>query len=1004
MFEKRFSGIKEKLTIMLIFIVAQIISPLYTVNAANTNYVSNRAPLVDTPFVPLPLGTVKADGWLLKMLQFQRDGFTGNAEALYTELGSNSAWLGGNAANSDWERPPYYIKGLVALAYILDDTNLQLKAKKWIDWAINSQQSSGYFGPATNNDWWPRMPMLYAIKDFYEATGDPRVLNFMTKYFQYEANNLSSRPLTEWGKSRAGDNIDTVLWLYNRTGNAFLLTLADTLRNQAYNWTDILTNNTFKNFGGDFQPKHNVNVSEAIKMPAIYYQKSNNSADRNAFINGDTHLSRDHGVITGMSSGTEMLAGRSSVQGVETCAVVERMQSNEEALMILGNPYLGDQLERIAFNALPACFNKSDLHVHQYYHLPNQAQSVSGSHGYEQDYNNALMPSPTSGYPCCRFNMHMGWPYFVKNMWAATNDNGLAVMAYGPSHLTAKVANGVSVTFTENTNYPFEEQIRFTFNASQAVAFPMKLRIPAWCASPSVKVNGIAQSGVSAGAFYTINRTWNNNDTVTVDLPMNVKGTTQINNSIAIERGPLVYSLKIGEQWTAQSTLMPGYNENTVTPTTPWNYGLVLADRNNPGASIAVSKGVWPADNNPFLQSQTPVTLTVNAKKLPGWVLSSPNVNANEVPASPVYSTAATEQITLIPFGAENIRVTYFPVTTTVSSGNIATAAIPLASHCYGGDSVAAMNDGSTAVTPRQTFWNHLGTAEWVEYDWPMTLNINSVKLWWFDDTGSGQCRVPASYTIQYWNGNSWQAVSGASGYGRATNQFNTTTFNPVNTTRLRVNVQLQSGYSGGVVEWEVYQASGPTATPTPVPVSFNDNFNDNAIGSAWSFYSGTWNEQGTILRQDSASQGDPCKAMISNVGNFGSNHTILAKVYVDSWTDGDSARAGVSLFTGTGDGRGYNLLFHNNHSTVQFLDDMTAWGPSYTFNWSNKTWYWFKLKMENGTLSGKVWRDGVAEPSNWPYTWTRSGRSGYPALNGGTSDHGGSCTVFFDDVTVTVP
>jgi sucrose-6-phosphate hydrolase SacC (GH32 family) len=189
------------------------------------------------------------------------------------------------------------------------------------------------------------------------------------------------------------------------------------------------------------------------------------------------------------------------------------------------------------------------------------------------------------------------------------------------------------------------------------------------------------------------------------------------------------------------------------------------------------------------------------------------------------------------------------------------------------------------------------------------------------------------------------------------------------------------------------------------VPVGFNDNFNDNVKGSAWSFYGGTWNETGAILRQDSTSQGDPCKAIISNTGiNFGASHTILAKVYVNSWTDGDTARVGVGLFTGTGNGQGYNLIFHNNHSTVQFLDDGSAWGPSYTFNWTNQTWYWFKLQMSNGTLSGKVWQDGTTEPGNWPYTWARSGRSGYPALNGGTSGHGGSCTVFFDDVTVTVP
>jgi beta-glucosidase len=200
-----------------------------------------------------------------------------------------------------------------------------------------------------------------------------------------------------------------------------------------------------------------------------------------------------------------------------------------------------------------------------------------------------------------------------------------------------------------------------------------------------------------------------------------------------------------------------------------------------------------------------------------------------------------------------------------------------------------------------------------------------------------------------------------------------------------------------------------PTATPTPTPtstaVSYNDNFNDNVLSTAWTKFNGTWTETGTILQQGSTTQGDPCKAILSASGKtFGSNQTILAKVYVDSWTDGDSARAGVSLFTGTGDGKGYNLLFHNNHSTVQWLDDGTAWGGSYTFAWTSKTWYWFRVKMEHGTLYGRIWADGVAEPTAWPYTWTRSGRTGYPALNGGTSGHGGSCTVFFDDVTITSP
>jgi PKD repeat protein len=188
------------------------------------------------------------------------------------------------------------------------------------------------------------------------------------------------------------------------------------------------------------------------------------------------------------------------------------------------------------------------------------------------------------------------------------------------------------------------------------------------------------------------------------------------------------------------------------------------------------------------------------------------------------------------------------------------------------------------------------------------------------------------------------------------------------------------------------------------VPVCFSDNFNDNSISSNWTFVGGVWAESGGVLSQTSAASADPKKAIISNTGlTFGSNLTITAKVRIDSWIDGDLARGGGSLFTNTGDGNGYNILFHNDHNTVQWLDDKVMWlTPAYTFSFTNSNWYWFKMNASSGTLYGKIWLDGTTEPANWPYSWTRSGRSGYPALNGGSSTGGSSySTVSFDDVLV---
>jgi hypothetical protein len=127
--------------------------------------------------------------------------------------------LGG--PGSSWEKVPYYLKGLVALAYTFDDPELKAKAQKWIDYTLDHQQQSGLFGPVKMKDWWPRMPFLYALQSYYEATNDKRVIPFMSKYFRYELANLDQDPLRDWSKARAGDNVDVALWLYKLCDLAF---------------------------------------------------------------------------------------------------------------------------------------------------------------------------------------------------------------------------------------------------------------------------------------------------------------------------------------------------------------------------------------------------------------------------------------------------------------------------------------------------------------------------------------------------------------------------------------------------------------------------------------------------------------------------------------------------------------------------------------------------------------------------------------------------------------
>jgi len=626
--------------------------------AGGAGIFTNRAPLVATPFAALPLGSIQPQGWLLTQCQLQRDGLTGHAEDLYVaaDIGTNSAWLGGPGDN--WERSPYYFKGLIALAYTMNDAGLKLKAQKWMDWLLNNQGTNGYIGPASNNDWWPRMPATYALRDYYEATGDARVPTVLSNYFHYMLANLPGRPLTDWSKARAGDEMDVALWLYNRNGDTNLLALVYLLHSQAYDWVSIFSSNNFMLYSTDFQPKHNVNVEQALKFPAVYYQYSQQLSDRNALYLGLGNLMREHGLAFGINSGTEFLSGNASVQGVELCAIVEAMLSLETDILVTGDATLADRLEGITYNALPAALTH-DIKGIQYYTLANNTIVITGGHGFNQDYVSGTVPGPNSGYGCCRSNFHMGWPKFIQNSWAATSDGGLALLTYGPMTVNAAVS-GQSVQVAVDTAYPFEEQARLQINLPNTLNFPLQVRIPGWCTNATVSVNGQNQAGVVAGTFFRLQRTWTNGDMVVVNLPMNIQMQSGPSRAVAVNRGPLVYSLRIGENWTTNTPdpLGLGFNEYLISATTPWNFALQL-NSTNPAASFVFTNSTM--STNPFDPAQVSVSLSAQARQVPSWGIGWLGTQAFEPPLSPVASTNLLVAVQLVPFGSQHLRLAWLP-------------------------------------------------------------------------------------------------------------------------------------------------------------------------------------------------------------------------------------------------------------------------------------------------------------------------------------------------------
>ena len=622
--------------------------------------VANRQPLRPTPLIPLPLGSVRPAGWLRTELQLQCDGLTGHAEQVIPRLGPDSGWLGGTGKDAeDWEKGPYYVKGLVALAYTLDDPGLKQKAQRWIDWSLNSQLPDGSFGPLSNNEWWPRMVMTYALRQYAEATGDPRVVPFLTKYLHYMLAELPHRPLKEWAKSRAGDQIDTAFWLYNRTGDPALLQLARLLHAQAYDWTDILTSNRFMRFGNDFQPRHAVNIAQAMKMPAVWYQQSGESADRNAFQRGLAHLLAQTTLPLDVTTGTESLSGRSAIQGVETCTVVEQMLSDETALGILNDPAIADALERTAYNALPGAMTK-DLKLYQYYTATNNVAAVRGGHGFSEDYPDGMMPGPVSGFPCCCYNLHMGWPMFVQHAWMATRDGGVAAAVYGPTTVHTTLPDGESLSIAETTNYPFDGDVHLVLSPDHPATFPVQLRVPGWCTDATLAVNGTPQPHPAAGHIITLNRAWSNGDRVDLTLPMPLASIPGVNDSVSLARGPLVFSLKLPEHQTPVSPGPDGFVQLEITSPDAWNFALHV-DRARLADGVAVHTAPMPATGSPFEPEASPVSLSVPGRQVPSWRPNYTGRVAEDPPASPLASDEPEQTVTLVPFGAQTLRVTAFP-------------------------------------------------------------------------------------------------------------------------------------------------------------------------------------------------------------------------------------------------------------------------------------------------------------------------------------------------------
>lgn len=637
-------------------------------------------------YAEIPLGQITPAQWLKQQCDILKNGSTGHLDEFHKKIQIDNGWLGGKG--DDWEETPYWLDGALPLAYITKDAALLQKVNQYVQWTLNTQRPSGFFGPyskyetetgkpvelgSQGADWWPRMVMLKVLQQYFQATNDPKVIPFMQKYFAFQLKNLKENPLekwTEWAKARGGDNLMIVYWLYNITKDPNLIALGDLIYSQSFPWTDMLGKRdwaiaaAYNQTGEKWMERHAVNVGMGLKMPAIQYQIKKDPYFLNSLRTGFNDLMTLHGLPHGMFSGDEDIHGNDPVQGTELCATVEAMYSLEQIISISGETHYMDALERMTFNALPAQTTE-DFYHRQYFGIANQVEVKKGVYNFSLPFSRKMnnVYGPFAGYTCCTANMHQGWPKYISHLWYATTDGGVAALVYGPNKLETKLPDGTLLTIEEQTQYPFEDQIKFIVQPAKSTDFPIEFRIPIWCKEAIVHINGKEFKREKGGQIVRIKRTWNKNDQVDLFFPNEITTKNWAKNSRSIEKGALIYALKIKEE--VKKEIHPQEGEYLeIMPKSDWNFGLLKSTIANPVPNTNFHKVPFPKDFK-WNSISSPFEITTLGKKIPDWKTQDGVAHQPITTRTGVYEGTVnkeSETIHLIPFGFTRLRVVAFPV------------------------------------------------------------------------------------------------------------------------------------------------------------------------------------------------------------------------------------------------------------------------------------------------------------------------------------------------------
>lgn len=631
----------------------------------------NRAPLTPNALAPLPLGSIRPEEWLLETMQMQAAGLTRDFARVCPECPESGEWLRGE--DGDLTRAMYYLEGVVYLGWTLDDAALKARARRSVEWILASQREDGWFGPEGNDDYWPLMLALRALRGYFTATGEKRVLVLMDRFFKYEYKNLGAHPLKEWAVARGGENMEIALWLYNITGQSYLIKLCRMLYPQTLDWPTFF--HTFSNvvpmskaqrwerlrealheeadeplcgekrpyFHSQFHQTQGVNLAMGLKAPGVMNMFKSGFKEQGGFHFGYEKLMKHHGLANGMFSCDEHINGANPTQGVTLQAVVE-MMNTLESLNGIGDfgAEPADILEKIAYNALPAAFS-ADMRSYQPMQQVNQVRISEEKRKWYSAADDATVFRGAQNELNCA-SCHQAWPKFAASLWYATDDGGLAAVSYAPCTVRT-VLDGVPARIRVSGGYPFMQSIKMTVAVKQPAEFPIYLRIPFWARQSMIYLPDGEIMQVRAGESACVRRRWTSGDEIRLELPAFPRVTRWYHQSAAVEVGPLLMALRLDEDGAE------AVDGARIDAQTPWNRALV---RDEPMKLIQVEEDV-----SPYKRGESAVGVMVKAAKIE-WGMDGGNCAA--VPMAPRFGRKEMDVLELAPYGDTALRVCEFPI------------------------------------------------------------------------------------------------------------------------------------------------------------------------------------------------------------------------------------------------------------------------------------------------------------------------------------------------------